>query len=113
MRRPGIGNYDARHLTRLNFIRHCRSLDIPLAEVRQLLHFAQNPSQSCASVNRLLDEHIALVKNRISALRQLEGQLVSLRQTCDGDTSHPCAILESFMNAAQEHARACHSHARS
>jgi Cd(II)/Pb(II)-responsive transcriptional regulator len=109
----GYRNYDARHLTRLNFIRHCRSLDIPLAEVRQLLDFAQSPSQSCASVNRLLDEHIALVKNRISALRQLEGQLVSLRQTCDGDASHPCAILESFMSAAQQHACACHSHASS
>ncbi|MEO8652769.1 MAG: Cd(II)/Pb(II)-responsive transcriptional regulator [Ramlibacter sp.] len=100
----GYRSYHDRHLTRLNFIRHCRSLDIPLAEVRQLLDFAQNPIQSCASVNNLLDGHIDLVKNRIAALRQLETQLVSLRKTCDGDASHPCAILESFMNSAQEHA---------
>lgn len=98
----GYRNHDARHLTRLNFIRHCRSLDIPLAEVRLLLDFAPSPSQSCASVHRLLDEHIALVKNRISAVCQLDAQLVSLRQTCDADASHPCAILESFMSAAQE-----------
>jgi Cd(II)/Pb(II)-responsive transcriptional regulator len=107
----GYRKYDSRHLTRLNFIRHCRSLDIPLTEVRQLLDFAQSPTRSCASVNNLLDGHIEQVKSRISTLRQLETQLVSLRRSCDGDASHPCAILESFMSAAQEHACACHSHA--
>jgi Cd(II)/Pb(II)-responsive transcriptional regulator len=105
----GYRKYDTRHLTRVNFIRHCRSLDISLPEVRRLLEFAQSPTRSCASVDNLLDGHIQLVQSRISALRQLETQLVSLRRTCDGDASHPCAILESFMSAAQEHACACHS----
>ncbi len=104
----GYRRYDERHLTRLNFIRHCRSLDIPLPEVRQLLDFAAKPDQSCAQVNDLLDGHIALVKQRLRALRALEGQLVALRRTCDGDVSHPCAILESFMAAADAHACACH-----
>ena len=104
----GYRSYDERHAARLAFVRHCRSLDLPLAEVRQLLDFAAQPTQSCAQVNDLLDEHIALVKRRILALRTLEKQLVSLRKTCDGDTSHPCAILQSFMSAAQEHSCACH-----
>lgn len=105
----GYRTYDTHHLSRLTFIRHCRSLDIPLPEVRQLLAFAAAPDQSCAAVNGLLDEHIALVKSRIQALRALEKQLVALRRTCDGDTSHPCAILESFMSAAEQHGCACHS----
>lgn len=104
----GYRAYDGRHLSRLNFIRHCRSLDIPLSEVRQLLDFAARPDQSCAQVNDLLDGHIRLVKERMAALRQLEKQLVALRKTCDGDTSHSCGILESFMAAAEEHACACH-----
>ncbi|MDB5893483.1 MAG: Cd(II)/Pb(II)-responsive transcriptional regulator [Rhodoferax sp.] len=105
----GYRNYDDRHLSRLNFIRHCRSLDIPLAEVRQLLAFAAAPDQSCAQVNDLLDGHIGLVKSRIQALKALEKQLTALRRTCDGDTSHPCAILESFMTATGQHACACHA----
>lgn len=105
----GYRRYAERHLTRLNFIRHCRSLDIPLPEVRQLLDFAAEPAQSCAQVNDLLDGHIALVKHRIQSLRALEKQLVALRKTCDGDASHGCAILESFMTAAQDHACACHT----
>jgi hypothetical protein len=83
-----------------------------LPEVRQLLDFAAKPDQSCAQVDELLDGHIALVKTRIQALKALERQLVALRKTCDGDSSHACAILESFMSAAQEHACACHADAK-
>lgn len=104
----GYRRYDERHVTRLAFIRHLRSLDIPLPEVRQLLDFAARPDQTCAQVNELLDGHIALVRQRMRALKALEKQLAALRMTCDGDTSHPCAILESFVAAAQEHVCACH-----
>lgn len=105
----GYRRYQERHLTQLSFVRHLRSLDIPLPEVRQLLAFAAEPDKSCAQVDDLLDGHIALVKQRVQALRALEKQLLALRRTCDGDTSHPCAILESFEAAAREQACACHS----
>lgn len=104
----GYRAYDARHLTRLNFIRHLRTLDIPLPEVRQLLAYAASPQESCGDVNDLLDGHIELVKGRIRALRSLEKQLVALHKTCDGDASHPCATLESFQSAAEPHGCACH-----
>lgn len=100
--------YAERHLQRLQFIRHCRSLDIPLPEVRRLLAFAAAPGASCHQVNTLLDDHIARVRERIEALRALEGQLAALRARCDGDPSHSCAILESFETAAAAHACACH-----
>ncbi len=104
----GYRRYAKRHLQRLQFIRHCRSLDIPLPDIRELLSFAAAPDRSCGQVNALLDEHIATVQLRLKAMRMLERQLVALRKQCDGDTSHPCAILESFMTAAEEHACACH-----
>ena len=103
----GYRRYKDRHLTQLSFVRHLRSLDIPLAEVRQLLDFAARPEQSCAQVNELLEGHITLVKQRLRSLRALEKQLVNLRRTCDGDTSNPCAILDAFAAAAQEQAFAC------
>ncbi len=100
----GYRRYEERHLTQLGFVRHLRSLDIPLQEVRQLLEYAARPDQSCAQVNELLDGHIALVKQRLRSLRALEKQLVGLRRTCDGNTSHPCAILDSFIAAARDQA---------
>ena len=105
----GYRRYDERQLTRLNFIRHCRSLDIPLPHVRQLLALTAEPELSCPQVDQLLDGHIARVRQRMQALKALEKQLVALRRTCDGDVSHPCAILESFMTAADENACACHA----
>jgi len=106
----GYRRYADRHLKRLQFIRHCRSLDIPLPEVRELLRFAAQPEQSSAHVDALLDEHIERVRQRLAALRTLQKQLLALRGRCDGDPSHSCAILESFMTAAEEHACACHPH---
>jgi Cd(II)/Pb(II)-responsive transcriptional regulator len=108
----GYRSYTDSHLAQLGFIRHCRSLDIPLAEVRELLGFAASPIESCPDVDELLDRHIELVRERLRALRNLEKQLVSLRKTCDGDASHPCAILQSFMGAAGQAGCACHGPAK-
>ncbi len=104
----GYRNYAAPHLQRLQFIRHCRSLDIPLPDIRELLQLAAAPSQSCGQVNALLDDHIARVQVRLGALRALEQQLLALRSCCTGEPSQACAILDSFMTAAEQHACACH-----
>jgi Cd(II)/Pb(II)-responsive transcriptional regulator len=92
----GYRRYEARHLERLSFIRRCRSLDIPLPEVRQLLELAAQPARSCGQVDGLVDRHIALVSQRARELNELRLQLVDLRRSCDGDSSHPCAILEAI-----------------
>jgi Cd(II)/Pb(II)-responsive transcriptional regulator len=103
----GYRRYAERHVERLQFIRHCRSLDIPLPEIRQFLEFAAAPDSSCARVDALLDEHIAQVQRRLKGLKALEKQLLSLRARCDGDTSHSCAILDSFMCASAAHGEHC------
>ena len=106
----GYRRYAERHLQRARFIRHCRSLDIPLPEVRQLLAFAATPDQSCTQVNLLLDAHIDAVRQKLKALKQLEKQLIALRDQCDGDGSHPCVILENFTGAASgDRPCACHA----
>lgn len=69
-----------------------------------MLEFATKPAHSCAQVNELLDGHIAFVKRRIRSLRALEKQLVALRKSCDGDTSHVRAILDVFTKTADGHA---------
>jgi DNA-binding transcriptional MerR regulator len=60
----GYRRYAERHLQRVQFIRHCRSLDIPLPEIRQLLAFAAAPDESCAEVDAMLDDHIVRVRER-------------------------------------------------
>ena len=53
--------YGNAHVERLSFIRHCRGLDMTLAEIRVLLKFKDAPTENCAEVNDLLDKHIGHV----------------------------------------------------
>ena len=94
--------YDDAHVQRLSFIRHCRSLDMTLAEIRVLLSFKDAPAENCGEVNALLDDHIGHVTQRIRELRQLEGQLKSLRQLCQEtqDAAH-CGILNELTDIAR------------
>ena len=99
----GYRRYADEHLSRLKFIRHCRALDIPLAEVKALLAHARDPRRSCQAVDALLDQHIARVQRRLTALTTLERRLVALRRRCEGtDGQRPCAIIDSFESTASK-----------
>ena len=93
--------YGDSHTERLAFIRHCRSLDMTLDEVRTLLALRDAPERDCGEANALLDEHIAHVATRMRELRQLEKQLKALRAQCAGvhDAAH-CGILNELAQAA-------------
>ena len=105
----GYRSYEEHHFVRLQFIRHCRSLDIPLGEVRQLLEYAQTPNRSCPDVDNLLDEHVSRVRQQVASLQALERQLVALGGRCQKRRkADSCAILEAFMSAPSDHACACH-----
>lgn len=86
--------YSPDHATRLSFIRHCRSLDMTLNEIRTLLTFKDAPQGDCAGVNELVDAHISHVASRIKELKALERQLKELRQTCtESKETNQCGIL--------------------
>jgi Cd(II)/Pb(II)-responsive transcriptional regulator len=89
--------YGAGHVKRLQFIRHCRSLDMTLDEIRTLLDFRDTPDANCAGVNTLLDKHIGHVVDRIKELKVLQTQLKQLRQQCHSVQSMmQCGILQEL-----------------
>lgn len=95
--------YGEAHAERLSFIRHCRSLDMTLDEIRVLLRFKDAPADNCGEVNALLDEHIGHVAERMRELRQLERQLKGLRELCREaqDAAH-CGILAELSQVARQ-----------
>ena len=94
--------YADTHVQRLAFIRHCRSLDMTLGEIRALLHFKDAPTGNCAEVNLLLDEHIGHVATRIRELKALEKQLRALREQCaTSQLAGDCGILSGLERAAR------------
>lgn len=94
--------YDASHVQRLAFIRHCRSLDMTLAEIAALLRFKDAPDDHCADVNALLDAHVGHVAQRIKELKALEKELRALRLQCaNSQQASRCGILSGLDAAAQ------------
>lgn len=108
--RNGYRSYGPVHLERLAFIRHCRALDMPLADVRRLLDFVIHPEADCGEINRLVDEQLTRVHARLESFRALEKQLLQLRRQCNTDhVASECGILHELVAAAHGEACACHS----
>lgn len=108
------GNYrlygDA-HVERLQFIRHCRWLDMTLDEIRSLLKFRDAPEQNCGEVNLLLDKHIGHVADRIEELTALQGQLKQLRSLCsEAQAVKDCGILQGLDTPVDDAPRNLGSH---
>lgn len=89
--------YDDSHVDRLQFIRHCRSLDMTLDEIRELLAFRDAPERDCGLANDLFDRHIGHVVSRIAELQDLEKQLKKLRGLCEhAQAAMDCPILQTL-----------------
>ena len=98
----GYREYTPAHLERLAFVRHCRALDMPLADIARLLSLVNAPLAECSDVNLLVDAQLARVRARLKSMRALEKQLVQLRAQCSGKhEGDECGILHELVAAAQ------------
>ena len=95
--------YEAAHLERLRTIRGGRGLDLSLDEIRALLAQADGSARDCAGIDRVIDDHLAHVDERIEALQQLRDQLQDLRSRCDGAHGvDACGVWSGLTDAGSE-----------
>lgn len=100
----GYRHYSERDQERLAFIRHGRALDISLLDIKRLLDFVDHPDADCGDINRLIDDQLTRVRERLSSMQALEGQLVTLRALCnENHAARECGILHELVNAAHQH----------
>jgi DNA-binding transcriptional MerR regulator len=105
----GYRAYGPEDLDRLNFVRHCRSLDMPLAEIGRLIALSGDTRVSCDEVNALVRAHLGRVQAKRKSLEDLEKQLAALSAQCaSGHRVADCGILEELIHAAHGEACACH-----
>jgi DNA-binding transcriptional MerR regulator len=105
----GYRVFGQRQLEQLSFIRHCRALDLPLAQVRRLLTSVEKPQNIHDEVDGLIEAQLMRVRARLESMRALEKQLTRLRARCRSKHSTgPCAILGELIAAARGEACACH-----
>lgn len=98
----GYRLYGPEHLERLHFVRHCRSLDIPVADIKRLLALGSDRRVSCDEVNVLVERHLEHVRAKRAGLERLEAKLGALRARCStGHQVADCGILEELVRAAR------------
>lgn len=89
--------YDNNALSRLRFIKRCRSLGMTLAEIHQLFNLQKNQSESCQKVSNMIDSRVEEVQVKIKELQQLKTELKALREKCnDNSAIEACGILEDL-----------------
>jgi len=105
----GYRNYGRQQLERLAFIRHCRVLDISLADIRRLINFLDRPSEDCGDIDRLIEAQLVRVRARLQSMQALEKQLAELRKSCGAPhATTNCGILAELVSAANSEACTCH-----
>jgi Cd(II)/Pb(II)-responsive transcriptional regulator len=105
----GYRRYAAEHVERLSFIRHCRSLDVGLHDVKRLLALIDAPSANCKDADELVEQQLTRVHARIVSLQALERQLRSVRGRCKSPRrAGKCGILAELKHAARCEACSCH-----
>lgn len=81
----------------LLFISHCRSLDIPLTEIKKLLTVRAGSAKSCRDANNVIDNQILKLRERIKELKALEKNLSELRSVCNQELDpKDCKIIQNL-----------------
>lgn len=89
--------YKPEHLRRLQFIRRLRDLGFTLEQVRDLLRLASDRNQSCDEVDRITNQHLVDVEQKIRDLQNLASELRRLSQCCQGGGQiAECRIIEAL-----------------
>ncbi|MDZ4094380.1 MAG: helix-turn-helix domain-containing protein [Paracoccaceae bacterium] len=88
--------YSPGAIAKLRFVRRCRDLGFPLAEIRALLALSANQAPICTEVKARSTAHLATVRRKIADLQRLEAALGALVQGCD--SGQPlCPMLTSLL----------------
>ena len=90
--------YTAEHIHRLQFIRRLRDLGFTLDQVCDLLRLSSEKNQACAEVDRITNEHLTEVENKMRDLRKLAVELRRLSKSCQGGgLISECRIIEALL----------------
>ena len=96
----GYREFTAETVAVLEFISHCRSLDIPIPEIKKLLRVRSGSGKSCREANEVIDEQLRKLRERIRELKVLEKHLAQLRSVCSQELDpRDCLIIKSLQKA--------------
>ena len=93
----GFRLFGAEDIEALKFVRKAQELGFSLNEIRELLILRADHVPACSHVKDLLDQKLAMVRQKIAELQKLEGGLKSALRKCKRE----------LRSAAPGHAECC------
>ena len=88
--------YEKADLERLAFIRHARDLGFDIPAIRDLIALSTHPDMPCAGADRIAENHLAAVREKIAKLRKLEHELERIVSHCSGDSVEDCYVIRAL-----------------
>ena len=91
--------YDYKVIDQLEFIKHCRHLDLSLDDIKRMNQLRDNPDAICEEVDEMINTQLIQVEIKIKELRQLKCQLKDLADSCSKNQKvDECGIIKSLQD---------------
>lgn len=92
----GYRLYSPADVHTLRFIKRCRELGFPMADIDELVGLWRNRRRASGSVKRIAQKHAADLAQRIAAMQAMQRTLDGLITCCHGDERPDCPILDDL-----------------
>ncbi|MDZ7869270.1 MAG: Cu(I)-responsive transcriptional regulator [Rheinheimera sp.] len=96
----GYRLYNSEQVNQLRFIRQARNLGFSLSDIHSLLELWQNPERESRAVKQLATQHLDEIAAKITELQHMQQVLTQLADSCHGDGSPHCNILNQLAKPA-------------
>jgi MerR family transcriptional regulator, copper efflux regulator len=90
----GYRVYGDREVETLRFIRRARDLGFLVEDIDRLIRLWRNSGRASAEVRKLALAHVSEIERKIADLQSMAGDLRQLADSCQGDESPDCAIID-------------------
>lgn len=101
----GYRSYTARHLEELTLLRQARQVGFNLDECRELVHLFNDPARHSADVKARTLQKVKEIEAHILELNGMRERLLALAESCPGDESADCPIINNLAGCCHRAAR--------
>lgn len=95
----GYRRFSEGELEHLSFLARARSLGFSIEDCRALLGLYRNADRASVEVKHIATRHLAAIETKIRDLSTMRAELSELVDSCVGDHSPRCAILDGLSNS--------------
>ncbi|NYU11307.1 Cu(I)-responsive transcriptional regulator [Enterobacteriaceae bacterium CCUG 67584] len=102
----GYRSYTQKHLDELTLLRQARQVGFNLDECGDLVTLFNDPARHSADVKSRTLDKVAEIERHIVELQAMRDWLLALAESCPGDESADCPIIDNLSGCCHRKAKA-------